>query len=408
MGDASDEKLPARLLEVTIGDWPGLGGDVRLELSGQRTVLVGKNGTGKSLILTGLARAAREAWFPPAARPRGAPQHFQCAIQSENNQTLFFEYRWRPVDDESELEESLSGLEAAGDERPTSGRLLWSERCWRSDETVVWKVEKGVVTIGDSTPVVIGPGVSLLSAFEQPHDTLPERDVLLDVLFGATIVPAGVPRSEEESRGAVLLRGKVSRSGKRSWSSLSPGRVALLARRIATLWEARRSHYDELEALALRLGLVREGFSMKVYEDPQKDLRQSERRDLADLVFDDVNIGLLSDGTLRATEILIDLVQPRGHLLLIEEPETAVHPGLLSKLLAELEAYSLDRQLIVSTHSSRVVDWCERQPGAVRLVEREANRTTIRSLTPEEVGRVARYLDDEGTLSDFVYHQVDP
>jgi predicted ATPase len=38
-------------------------------------------------------------------------------------------------------------------------------------------------------------------------------------------------------------------------------------------------------------------------------------------------------------------------LLLIEEPETAVHPGLLSKLLAEIDAYSGDRPIVLSPQS---------------------------------------------------------
>jgi energy-coupling factor transporter ATP-binding protein EcfA2 len=416
MGDVSDEKPPARLLEVTIGDWPGLGGDVRLELSGQRTVLVGKNGSGKSLVLTGLVSAVREPWLRIAQRSSLAPRSFRCAIRTESEQTIWFEYRWSPSNEEPAFEETGPELGLVDDQRFVGTRRSWFERCWRADGTLVWKVDDGAVTFDETGHAVIGSGVSLLSGHAEHHagmrlsdDELPaERKALSRALGGATIVPAGVPRSGEARRGEVLLRGWANRSGARVWGTLSLGRVETLARRLATLWESRRESYDEFEGLALRLGLVREGVRMKIYEDPQKELRQEARRDLADILFDGVNIGLLSDGTLRAAEVLVELVQPWGPLLLIEEPETAVHPGLVRKLLAELDAYTIDRQLVVSTHSALVVDWCERQPGAVRLVERDANRTTIRSLTPEEVGRVASYLNDEGTLSEFVYHQVAP
>ncbi|MEZ4302166.1 MAG: hypothetical protein R3B70_44980, partial [Polyangiaceae bacterium] len=41
------------LLALEIGDWPGLEDRVRLELDPEQTVLVGKNGAGKSLLLEG-------------------------------------------------------------------------------------------------------------------------------------------------------------------------------------------------------------------------------------------------------------------------------------------------------------------------------------------------------------------
>ena len=119
------------------------------------------------------------------------------------------------------------------------------------------------------------------------------------------------------------------------------------------------------------------------------------------VLIDGVNIGLCSDGTLRGAEIVLRLLGRPGSTLLIEEPETAVHPGLLHKLLNLIDAYTLDRQLIVSTHSPIVVDWC--RPEELRLVERAHNVTTVRALSPDEAIRVHRYLDDEGTLADYLY-----
>ena len=118
-----------------------------------------------------------------------------------------------------------------------------------------------------------------------------------------------------------------------------------------------------------------------------------------------MNIGLLSDGTLRISEMLINLIRRAGSVVLIEEPETAVHPGLLSRLLDVVDSYSADRQVIISTHSPIVVDWC--QPDELRLIERVDARTVSRSLSANEANRVAAYLADEGTLSDFIYSQAD-
>jgi hypothetical protein len=409
MADVTGERPPPQLLKFMIGDWPGLKGEVLVELGGQRTVLVGKNSAGKSLIMAGLARAARAPWTGSTfAESFVSPRSFQCSVLDEGGKPLWFEYRWKPVESMGELEEEAEGLDVVDDGGPILRRRSWSEHCWRDDGTTVWKTEDGAASIGTSDPVPIGSGVSLLAALSNSHFRAAgpptELGVLRRALWGAKIVSAGVPRSEEARRGEVLVR-SVTRAGGRTWAATAPGRVEVLARRLVALHESHVDLYDEFSALALRLELISEGVDVKVYEDPKPGARRA-KRDIADVLFDGVNIGLLSDGTLRAAEILLEFVRPQGHLLLIEEPETAVHPGLLSKLLAELEAYSIDRQIVLSTHAPLVVDRCD--PHSIRLVERRAGTTTVRSLTPDEVTSVASYLNDEGTLSDFVYHQVDP
>ncbi|MFO0655195.1 MAG: hypothetical protein U0787_08960 [Polyangia bacterium] len=50
----SPQRQHAELLAVEVGDWAPLGGDVRLELAGRRTVLVGRNGSGKSALFEGI------------------------------------------------------------------------------------------------------------------------------------------------------------------------------------------------------------------------------------------------------------------------------------------------------------------------------------------------------------------
>ncbi len=121
------------------------------------------------------------------------------------------------------------------------------------------------------------------------------------------------------------------------------------------------------------------------------------------MLFDGVNLGLQSDGTLRVAEIVSKLLSPNLRCLLIEEPETEVHPGLLAKLLALFDAYSLDRQIVVSTHSPEVVNWC--RPEDVRLVVREDGVTRAPPLEAGDLASVVRHLRDDGSLADFVYRR---
>ncbi|HNG00092.1 MAG TPA: AAA family ATPase, partial [Pseudomonadota bacterium] len=86
--------------------------------------------------------------------------------------------------------------------------------------------------------------------------------------------------------------------------------------------------------------------------------------------------------------------------LLIEEPETGVHPGLLAGLLDTIDAYTVDRQVIISTHSPQVVSWA--QPQELRVVTRQEGKTQVRPLSEQQVALFLKYLHDQ-TLGDFVY-----
>jgi predicted ATPase len=64
----------------------------------------------------------------------------------------------------------------------------------------------------------------------------------------------------------------------------------------------------------------------------------------------------MSDGTLRAFSILLSTVQdPRPQLLVIEEPEVAIHLGALRSLVEILREQN-DAQILITTHSADIVD----------------------------------------------------
>lgn len=88
-------------------------------------------------------------------------------------------------------------------------------------------------------------------------------------------------------------------------------------------------------------------------------------------------------------------------MVLLEEPETAIHPGLLNRLLEEIDAHSHERQIVLSTHSPALLNWA--QPEDVRLVTRLNGKTEARRLTADELSRVGMYLDDDLGMADFVF-----
>jgi predicted ATPase len=65
----------------------------------------------------------------------------------------------------------------------------------------------------------------------------------------------------------------------------------------------------------------------------------------------------MSDGTLRAFGILLALAQPlRPRLIVIEEPEVAIHLGALRSLVDMLQAEAERSQILLTTHSADIID----------------------------------------------------
>ena len=75
----------------------------------------------------------------------------------------------------------------------------------------------------------------------------------------------------------------------------------------------------------------------------------------------------LSDGTLRIYGILLSLYQtPPPQLLVIEEPEQTVHPGVLAMLAEAFKEVSDKTQIVITTHSPQLVEHFE--PENIRVV----------------------------------------
>lgn len=107
------------------------------------------------------------------------------------------------------------------------------------------------------------------------------------------------------------------------------------------------------------------------------------------------NASEVSDGTIQTFALLVALFDPRGSMLIIEEPENAVHPWILRHLLSLTQAG--DRQILLTTHSPVVLNYVD--PSIVWLMWLREGRSTLHrfvNLDPE----LTRGLVD-GSLSVF-------
>lgn len=92
----------------------------------------------------------------------------------------------------------------------------------------------------------------------------------------------------------------------------------------------------------------------------------------------------LSDGTLRYLCLLVALLSPRpAPLLVLNEPETSLHPDLLTALVDPIAEAARRSQLLILTHAHAFADAVMGRTAAARVeLERIAGATTVRQ--PED------------------------
>ena len=94
----------------------------------------------------------------------------------------------------------------------------------------------------------------------------------------------------------------------------------------------------------------------------------------------------LSDGTLRYLCLLAILCDPAPPpLVCIDEPEIGLHPDLINHVADALRLAAERTQLVVTTHSTGLVDAFTETPDVVLVCEKEEFRTSVRRLDGEHL-----------------------
>jgi predicted ATPase len=105
----------------------------------------------------------------------------------------------------------------------------------------------------------------------------------------------------------------------------------------------------------------------------------------------------MSDGTLRVFGILVAMLQePRPSLLVIEEPEVAIHLGALQTLVEVLRTQTEDTQIVITTHSADIIDNLELDE--LRVVWSHEGASRIAPVAEHTRGPVRKGLITPGAL----------
>lgn len=390
MPDTNSNTNQPRLLSFTLDDWTVLGGQVSVSLQNGVVVLVGRNGAGKSAILEGF-KAISSLASGETTRRANIPQTLKIEISTPDDQRLEYTYKSIILDtstNKTEVELSFT----------------WDDRCQYLDgeKKLLWATEHGVTTIENgSNPIITILGntssLKITTLSENSPIQLPtEMQWIRAVLNGVHLLRKSPVRRTLEREKSILVT-----SNKLIYYDLEL--ADKLSRNILRLMETDELY--ELENVCQRVGIGNK-IDVEKFFSNRTPIEATEGTKYIYLVLlDGVNIGLLSDGTLRILSILIEIINLNPNTtVIIEEPETQIHPGMLAKLLNEIEAYTFEKNLILSTHSPQVVAWTS--PENINLVHRKNGQTFVRQLDEDEIHNVIEYISDEGDLGEWIYSGI--
>ncbi len=165
--------------------------------------------------------------------------------------------------------------------------------------------------------------------------------------------------------------------------------------RLLYLWKEDKELFNELQELLGRNGL---GLIEKI------NIGEFQSFYLIRFCVKNGEVGYseLSFGTQRVLIILLALLYDKSTTLLIEQPEDGIHLGLLRKVLSICFTYAeaYNKQLIISTHSPKVINMFPAK--SIRFVKMTEQGTKVTQLSEKELAIIPEYLNNEGTLSDFI------
>lgn len=213
----------------------------------------------------------------------------------------------------------------------------------------------------------IDPAQSILSQRRDP-DSYPEITALADLLRDILIYRSWHFGPDAAVRRACAPGVRTDRLSE-SFDNL-PARLSALKRNpdvkhtLRTLLADLSPGFDDVD-------IVLEGGALQLYLTEGRRVVPAHR---------------LSDGTLRYLCLLAILLDPQPPpLIVLEEPELGIHPDLLPTLRDLLVSASARTQLIVTTHSSQLLDALTDHANSVLVCEKDQGGTSMVRLRQEDV-----------------------
>ncbi len=408
MSNTDSNTNQPRLLSFTLDGWSVLGGRVTISLHDGVAVLVGLNGAGKSSVIEGFEAISLYA-IGKINRVRqndddSIPKILEIEVLTPTARLL--KYNYELITLSSSVEEL--NFEDSPDDKLDESQFSCNACCEYADgaKELVWRTKYGMTTFHNMdssiTNVVVVGSTNLIrrsTSLKTSREIPDEMQWLYSALNEVNIMGKTSVRKTSRRR-LSQLRVSPKRIDPSSFDLVNS-----LAQKIFRRMD--KKERNELEAICQRIGLGRKITIQKfvLSTDTRGKFEDESNEYIASVLLDGVNIGLLSDGTLRVLSILMELlVSSPSSTIIIEEPETQIHPAMLAKLLNEIETYTYGQNLIISTHSPQVVSWAS--PEQINLVHRKEGQTFVHKLGKDDIHNVIEYLSEEGDLGEWIYSGI--
>lgn len=370
---------------------------------GSMLVLMGRNGVGKTNVLRAIEWAAQmgsslTTEVLPVYRDQLGHvslglfingRRYEYTIKIDNRDSSFVDKNGNPS---REIFEELTIISDGKQE------VVFH----RENNKVTYGVDRKTLDISSGAPGAITVATLL------PTD--PVTTVLMNVmpfLHRVLYVPLDTPAVEADSH--FLIRG----GDHTSWMS-NQGRVdgdgRTLHHQLLHMHNDRRDEFDALctligrDGLALISELRIEPFD---FPSPKKDDPEHKERYYFfrwTPAFGNARshaFGNLSFGTRRLLRLFVTMFYHKSSVMLIEQPEDGIHRGLLHQLVPTLESYCDVSQVVLATHASEILN--KANTHEIRFVSmNDDGLTFVRRLTADEQRAAQVYMDEQGSLSDFL------
>jgi predicted ATPase len=361
--------------------------DVGLDELTPFAAVIGPNGSGKTNILNAIRVACdfasgkstrelrRGAGRVPRSKSRGISFEFDVAAGTD-----VFTYSLSLYDRRAaEIEESI--------------RI--------NGEAFIHRENQEMLVAGRSEAFTIGNDASslgTLSTILSPDDSILQRiQKLTQFVSHVRYYPLDEPRESSQHLGWKIY---PKDAYEKRAAAESGDLEDIVTVRILHLWHTNREKFEELVSYAGPNGLgVVETIQPTAMVDPRDKEDTPEKADAFYLLIAPrdsdrfVSFNVLSAGTRRVLTLLTHFVMDDASLMLIEQPEDALHPGMTTKLVSLLRANATDRQIIATSHSAALLN--RLKPEEVYLTGISEGRTT------EKIAAIA-YMNEDGSLADFL------
>jgi len=161
-----------------------------------------------------------------------------------------------------------------------------------------------------------------------------------------------------------------------------------------------KDDFEEYKSIVQSLGLI-DDVKFQKYDISETEGDSSNIIIIISFIVDKKTVPFhwLSDGTKRVIRILFYLFYDKASIMLIEEPESSIHWGLLVNLIRILDQYSFKRRILISTHSEQILN--NLKPQQLIYLYLDKGNTKLKYVTKRNLIDIDNFLSDVGPLGEY-------